>query len=848
MEAVFRQILEISITAGFAVIGVCLVRLLCKKAPKWIVVLLWGIVGLRLLLPFSIESVWSVLPSVSVPTYEAVSPETEQATPEWEAEPSGDTDMQGTPAPSIGEGTQTAVPTSPSVQASPTVSVWQVASGIWLFGVAAMLWYAAMTYIGVWRRVRTATKDETGVMRSEAVGSPFILGVLRPRIYVPYGMEGEQLEAVLAHENAHIKRFDHVIKPLGFLLLSVYWFQPLLWVAYVLLCRDIELACDERVVKTLGEEQRREYSMALVTSAVGRRRIAACPLAFGEVAVKERVKTVMNYKKPAFWIVIAAVVLSIVTAVCLLTDPISGTPYTTLEGATLKIECGWRNDSIKLPKGDDYIMQMEFDEIGKVFFTLEETDDRDMSATLTLSKELYHNGRAISKVKVSFNEDVVLHKTKDSDSTAVTLSIKMPSAASDHYWYTNEEDDTMTLSRYANGDTVLYLYYKHFWLTDSGSSATCLNRDMTYNWQKENNYYIEDYIDPPKTDVKCCAEGTYEWVENTLVLTENGGLTRYVFEVGEDGTLTHLKGKLSRHKKAQSPILANKLELKHEYDLEAVKGEGGYCRYTLTDGQGLYSFTGESEVFDLEVVSYDDGVVRIVRENPDRNVYREEHELIDLKSGESLGVCSYGASDYRALGVGYVPMVCEKDGKVLVMAQYSSWCGTAPPDNFLYEPEGLSSLRNGTVKAIIDGDEIVISYTDDNGKSHVIAEELAGEDGEGVPITRPLVTVTEYDAESKALTPVQTVYDGDNGVLTYNQISAAYVLVDGEYVDVLEFLEQDPLPLQRLTKLLQKAEINGEASYNGDMLLVFKNCDACHTVRSLAPFAGYFQITIGYPV
>ena len=188
-----------------------------------------------------------------------------------------------------------------------------------IFGFSAL--YTAISYWRLRRKVDTAVRYEDNIFQSENVGSPFVLGIIKPKIYLPFKMDEQDMEHVVAHEQAHIRRKDHWWKPLGFLLLTIHWFNPLMWLAYVLLCRDIELACDEKVIKELGNEQRADYTQALVACSVNRRMIAACPLAFGEVGVKERVKSVMNYKKPAFWIIILAVIACVVVVVCFLTNP-----------------------------------------------------------------------------------------------------------------------------------------------------------------------------------------------------------------------------------------------------------------------------------------------------------------------------------------------------------------------------------------------------------------------------------------------------------------------------------------------------------------------------------------------
>ena len=187
--------------------------------------------------------------------------------------------------------------------------------------MVALLIYTVISYAKVKRKIGTAVLLRDNIYQSENVVSPFVLGIIKPKIYLPFNMNEKDMEHVVAHEMAHIRRKDHLSKPLGFLLLTLHWFNPLMWLGYVLLCRDIELACDEKVIKELDHDARADYSEALLTCSVNRRMIAACPLAFGEVGVKDRVKSVLNYKKPAFWVIIAAVVACVAVAVCFLTNP-----------------------------------------------------------------------------------------------------------------------------------------------------------------------------------------------------------------------------------------------------------------------------------------------------------------------------------------------------------------------------------------------------------------------------------------------------------------------------------------------------------------------------------------------
>ena len=310
LSEVFLKVVNMSISASWLVLAVLLLRLVLKKAPKWVSVLLWGFVAVRLICPFSIESMLSLIPSA-----ETVSPEIMM---DWTPEIStGIGSVDTVINPII---TQTFAP-NPATSANPLQILIPVAGILWLTGIVAMLLYTAASYFLLRRRVATAVLLRNNIYQSENVDSPFVLGIIKPKIYLPFQMDGKNLEHVIAHEESHIRRKDHWWKPFGFVLLALHWFNPLMWLGYILLCRDIELACDEKVIKEMDNENRADYTQALVACSVNRRSIAACPLAFGEVGVKERVKSVMNYKKPTFWIIVAAVITCIAVAVCFLTNP-----------------------------------------------------------------------------------------------------------------------------------------------------------------------------------------------------------------------------------------------------------------------------------------------------------------------------------------------------------------------------------------------------------------------------------------------------------------------------------------------------------------------------------------------
>lgn len=311
MTDFFLSLVNRSICASWLVLVVLLLRFILKKVPKRGNVLLWGVVALRLIWPFSIESAWSLLPSAeTIPTNIALA-----ASP---AIDSGITAIDQAINPLL----SASFTPNPTASANPLQIFLPLAAVLWLFGMLLLLLYAAGSYFRLRRSVASAVRQQSSVFLCETVASPFVLGIFLPKIYLPFHMDAQTQSHVLAHEQMHLRRKDHWWKPLGFLLLSVHWFNPLLWLAYILLCRDIELACDEQVIEHLDHEQRADYSQALLSCSIQSRRLAACPLAFGEVGVKERIKSVLHYKKPAVWLVLLAVVLCIFAAVCFLTDPV----------------------------------------------------------------------------------------------------------------------------------------------------------------------------------------------------------------------------------------------------------------------------------------------------------------------------------------------------------------------------------------------------------------------------------------------------------------------------------------------------------------------------------------------
>lgn len=312
MNELFLKIVNMSISAGWLVLAVLILRLALKKAPKRFNILLWAIVAVRLICPFSFESALSLVPSAeTIPDKILSGPSFQIQTGLTPVDDRVNDYLENRYFEGI---------TVPTNHGFHLVTVF---TAIWAAGVLLLAAYMLISYCRLYRRVSTAVRYRDNIFQSETADSPFVLGLLRPRIYLPFKMDGQDLEYVIAHERAHICRRDHWWKPLGFLLLTIHWFNPLIWTAYILLCRDIELACDEKVIAGLDSAQRADYTRSLVACSVRRPMTAVCPLAFGEVGVRERVKTVMNYKKPAFWIIALAVTGCTAVAVCFLTNPMT---------------------------------------------------------------------------------------------------------------------------------------------------------------------------------------------------------------------------------------------------------------------------------------------------------------------------------------------------------------------------------------------------------------------------------------------------------------------------------------------------------------------------------------------
>ena len=310
MTRVFLYLANQSITAGYLILAVLLLRLLLHRAPRNLLLWLWVPVGLRLILPVSAKSALSLIPRAKpIPMDIAYSPAP--------AIDSGIPVIDRAVNPVITENLTPVVTAS----VNPMQIVLAIISNLWLAGMVVMLLYAAVSYYRLSRKCAVSMHLQGKLYLCDNIPTPFVLGIINPKIYLPSDMAPENQSYVLKHEAAHLRHRDHWWKPLGFLLLCVYWFQPLVWIAYFLFCRDLEMACDERAVAGMGEGERKAYSYALLSCAAPRHTIAMCPVAFGENSVKSRIKNVLRFKKAGFWVIAGVLVISVIVAVCFLTNP-----------------------------------------------------------------------------------------------------------------------------------------------------------------------------------------------------------------------------------------------------------------------------------------------------------------------------------------------------------------------------------------------------------------------------------------------------------------------------------------------------------------------------------------------
>ncbi|MCM1127408.1 MAG: M56 family metallopeptidase [Lachnospiraceae bacterium] len=309
MGEIFRQVFNLSVTGSFLILAVIVVRLLLQKAPRSMVCILWILVGIRFLMPFSIESDFGIVPAGETVRYSG----------NFAGMPVMNTGLEGIDAPINWRVQENYT----SAEAENSLMIWDLCAYVWIAGMVFIAGYFAVSWYRLRKRVRTAVPESRcgeKVYLCDDIPSPFLMGIVRPRIYLPQGIAQEAVPYVIAHEKAHQKRKDYFVKWIASLFLIVYWFHPLIWISYLFLSRDMEFACDEQVIRQMGEEHKKSYSSALLGCAAGRKLGFWCPAAFGETGVKSRVLKVLHYQKPALWGVAAAILLIMLTAVCFLTQ------------------------------------------------------------------------------------------------------------------------------------------------------------------------------------------------------------------------------------------------------------------------------------------------------------------------------------------------------------------------------------------------------------------------------------------------------------------------------------------------------------------------------------------------
>lgn len=309
-----------SIVASWMIFAVIMLRLLLRKAPKYLRCILWGLVAVRLICPIHVESSFSLVPSIETVTTHNSHLEYADSKNISISVSTGINTMDDKLNDYLGKYYYKNSGITTNVE-NEKVNIIDIISNVWIVGVVILLSYSVIVYLKIKHRVATSIRLKGNIWISDDIESPFILGIFRPKIYLPSGMNEQEKFYVIEHERVHLKRCDHLWKPLAFVLLAIYWFNPIIWIAYILLCRDIELACDERVIKDMSVDDKKEYSKTLLSCSVSHKMVAACPVAFGEVAVKGRVKSVLNYKKPAFWFLSVAIVACILLSICFLTNP-----------------------------------------------------------------------------------------------------------------------------------------------------------------------------------------------------------------------------------------------------------------------------------------------------------------------------------------------------------------------------------------------------------------------------------------------------------------------------------------------------------------------------------------------
>ncbi len=412
MSELFLSVLNMSLTASYVILFVMLVRLLLKKAPKFISYALWGVVAFRLIIPFSFESMFSFMPRITnaVPIpHDIIYQQSPQINSGIEVVDSFVS--QSLPTPPIG------------ASVNPLQIYVEIGAYIWILGIIALLVYSLVSILILKRQLKSAQLIEQNIFEAKNLKTPFVLGLIKPKIYLPVGLNVEERNYILLHEQTHIRRKDHIVKILAFLTLSIHWFNPLAWIAFMLMSTDMELSCDERVLKQMNNEDiKKPYANSLLSLATGKHILNGSPLAFGEGNVRGRIKNVLNYKKPRFWIVIVSIIAVIIIGIALLANPLSEEAifnniinrdgYTIYEiqkpiSFTVYIEPTW------IPKNEDEVINLNkgIGEVGKVGILLENVMHR--------GNDIYFNFDARQFINYDSGE-FLYHSTFNEDGTIAT--------------------------------------------------------------------------------------------------------------------------------------------------------------------------------------------------------------------------------------------------------------------------------------------------------------------------------------------------------------------------------------------------------------------------------------------
>lgn len=584
MTELFLHVVNISISASWLVLAVLLARLVLKRAPKWAHVLLWGIVGVRLIFPFSLESALSLIPSA-----ETISPTI--LTDGIHRVYTGFPTLNQSINPVLSQAATSTTDAAPNL-----LEIWlPVLAVLWFFGVAALLAWSAVSYLRLRRRVDTAVQLEDNLYQSEAVLSPFVLGLVHPRIYLPFYLDQDTMEHVVAHERAHIQRRDHWWKLLAFVLLSVYWFNPLLWLAYLLLCRDIELACDEKVVRGMEPRQRADYSQALLSCSVRRPAIAACPLAFGEVGVKQRVKSVLRYQRPTVLAVAASVVVCILVGVCFLTDPpmsrgfpMQGHNVADLDPQEITEQIArierLQDASTLNVNPDQFEVRLNADfqwvDTGTVrFFYWQNQQSYSAQLQLNLEDSTYtvtqpttcpeqttiYKLRDYLEALKYLPQEEIRRLAPDADQFSITHVAEGAPGGNHSITYTADGVGNINswlihltvLPLYKTGDNeytstgdgFIHLFYgaqsaqilATYWGTDNPGQLQLQSPDTTYSYDAPCLQLLNDgtFIWTPSSYMSYIAQGYYEQTEDTLTLYTNDGALLYAYDKAGDTLIYH---------------------------------------------------------------------------------------------------------------------------------------------------------------------------------------------------------------------------------------------------------------------------------------------------------------------